>query len=213
MSTPKRRGAEPLPEARELAPLLREVAGLVLALEAHDPCLDDLVTALREAAKSLQDRVPVNLSPRVGAGATGDGRVYLDHSRDIGSYNPCFPEYEISVDEDKADGTVTFPLAFEGPPGMVHGGFLSLFADIVVQHHNCELGAAGKTTFVLTDFLRPAPLATPLTFTVTRTVSARRSSSDLVLSDPSGPLCSARVGAIVGDPSKLPPASARRDVS
>ena len=60
-------------------------------------------------------------------------RVYLDHSHDIGAYNPCFPDYEISVSGDHATGTVTFPLVFEGPPGLVHGGVLSLFFEAV--HH------------------------------------------------------------------------------
>jgi len=70
--------------------------------------------------------------------------VYLDHGRDIGSYNPCFPEYEIRVEGDKAWGTVSFPVAYEGPPGCVHGGFLAVFFDCVIQHHNCDYGVAGN---------------------------------------------------------------------
>ena len=69
-----------------------------------------------------------------------DGRVYIDHSRDIGEFNPCFPTYEIRVDGDRASGRSTFPLVYEGPPGIVHGGFLALFFDCVIQHHNCDLG-------------------------------------------------------------------------
>ena len=93
--------------------------------------------------------MPADPTPRVGDAASGDGRVYLDHAFDIGAYNPCVPEYTIEVEGDRAQGTVTFPIAYEGPPGLVHGGFLAVFFDCVVQHHNCELGLAGKTTSLL----------------------------------------------------------------
>ena len=34
------------------------------------------------------------------------------------------PSTRSTVDGDRATGTVTFPIAYEGPPGIVHGGFL-----------------------------------------------------------------------------------------
>jgi hypothetical protein len=40
-------GVEPLPQATAVAPLLRRVAGLVLALEQADPAVDRLVAARR----------------------------------------------------------------------------------------------------------------------------------------------------------------------
>src|SRR5512143_3864263 len=125
-------GVEPLPECLEFASLLRTVTGLVLSLEAPHPAVDRLIAALRSAEGELRLLVPGNPAPRVGANATADGRVYLDHSRDIGAYNPCFPAYAIRVDGDRASGAVTFPLAYEGPPGIVHGGFLAVFFDSVI---------------------------------------------------------------------------------
>ena len=86
--------------------------------------------------------------------------MYLDHGRDIGAYNPSFPEYDLTVDGPRATGTVTFPIAYEGPPGVVHGGFLALFADCIAQHHNCEVGVAGKTVSLAIRYRRPAPLLT-----------------------------------------------------
>jgi len=52
----------------------------------------------------------------------------------------------MTVDGDSARGSVELPIVFEGPPDIVHGGFLAVFFDCVIQHHNCELGVAGKTT-------------------------------------------------------------------
>ena len=80
---------------------------------------------------------------------------------DIGAYNPCFPEYRFDrLDADKATGRVNFPLAYEGPPGLVHGGFLGVFFDCVIQHHNCVTGLSGKTRSLVVTFRRPTPVLT-----------------------------------------------------
>jgi hypothetical protein len=111
---PVRRGAAPLPQALALAPLLRRVAGLALALEAADPAVEALIGHLTGAEAALHDLVPADIAPRMatgdGGGGRGEGggeaggRVYLDHSHDIGAFNPCFPEYEITVAGDHASG-------------------------------------------------------------------------------------------------------------
>lgn len=211
---PVRRGAAPLPQARALAPLLRRVAGLALALEAEDPALAELIEHLKAADQALSGLLPADLRPRMADGA-GD-RVYLDHSHDIGAYNPCFPEYEITVDGDRATGTVEFPLAFEGPPGLVHGGALSLFFDAVIQQHNCELGIAGKTVSLHVDYRRPTPLLRPLEFAVERAADGNRSTSTARLysgtKEASGTkeCCTATVVAVAADVSRLPGVAARR---
>src|SRR5207244_2947019 len=110
-----------LPQSLTIASLVRSVTGLVLSLEAPHAALERLAAALRSAEAELGRLVPGETVPRVGAHAASDGRVYLDHARDIGAFNPCFPAYEIRVDGDRATGTVTFPLAYEGPPGLVNG--------------------------------------------------------------------------------------------
>jgi hypothetical protein len=136
--------------------------------------------------------------------------VYLDHARDIGAFDPCFPEYEITVDGTRATGTVIFPVAYEGPPGIVHGGFLALFFDCVVQHHNCDVGVAGKTTGLSLRYRRPAPLLTTMTFTVERDAGEGRirSTGTLLLDD--RVVCEADVDAIAGDRAALPEVSPRR---
>jgi hypothetical protein len=205
-----RRGAAPLDQTLQLAPLLRRVAGLALALEREEPAVDELLEALRLAEKALTERAPRSLAPRMGDEPPPDGRVYLDHSRDIGAYNPCFPEYELRVDGDHAEGTVTFPVAFEGPPGLVHGGFLSLFFDAVVQHHSCETGAAGKTTFMMIEYLRPTPLFETLRIEIDRMSVGRRSTSEARLFSGADLLCTAKVGAVAGDRARLSKADPRR---
>jgi len=204
-------GVEPLPESLEFASLTRTVTGLVLSLEARHESLDRLVAALRSAEAELRRLVPANPAPRVGANATAaEGRVYVDHARDIGAFNPCFPLYEIRVDGDRASGTVAFPIAYEGPPGIVHGGFLAVFFDSVIQHHNCEVGMAGKTTALTVNYRRPTPLLTELQFEVERSVAERRITSTARLIAGGVVLCDAQMHAVAGNLAQLPPVSPRR---
>jgi hypothetical protein len=203
-------GEPALPQTEATAAAVRRVVGLLLALEHEEPAVDRLVAELARAADALEAHVPADSSPRVGAAVDRDGRVYLDHSRHIGAFNPCFPEYEIEVAGDHASGVVAFPLPYEGPPGVVHGGFLSLFFDCVVQHHNCDLGVAGKTTGLSVRFRRPTPVLVPLAFTIERTAADDRirSTGRLTLGDRL--LCEAEVEAIAGDRADLPAVSPRR---
>jgi hypothetical protein len=136
--------------------------------------------------------------------------VYLDHSRHIGGFNPCFPEYELRVDGDRAEGSVTFPIAYEGPPGLVHGGFVAVFLDSAVQHHNCDVGVAGKTAAMTVRYRRPTPLLTPLTFTIERLETDGRIRSTAQLRHDDRVLCEAEVDAVAGDPANLPEVSPRR---
>jgi acyl-coenzyme A thioesterase PaaI-like protein len=207
---PWRFGVAPLDQTRRLAPLLRAVAGLALSLEQADPAVDRLVDELTRAERSLGEVVPADPAPRVGPDPSGAGRVYIDHSEDIGSFNPFFPEYTIAVAGARATGSVSFPVAYEGPPGLVHGGFLAVFFDCVIQDHNCELGQAGKTTALHVDYLRPTPILTRLDFEVERSASGRRILSTSHISHEGVTLCRAAMEAATGDRSKLPAVSPRR---
>jgi hypothetical protein len=197
-------GLEPLAQATEVAQLMRRVTGLVLALDADDPAVAKLIDDLRDAERSLAKVAATDVAPRLGADAPATQRPYVDHSRDIGAYNAAFPEYDIEVDGARATGTVTFPVAFEGPPGIVHGGVLGTFFDCVVQHHNCDVGVAGKTTSMLVEFRRPTPLGVALSFEIDREADEHRITSTVRLVNGDDTLCTATIKAVAGDPSRLP---------
>jgi hypothetical protein len=203
-------GVEPLPESLDVAELMRTVAGLVLSLEAPHPAVERLAAALRDAEEELRAVAPADAAPRIGPDAPRDRRVYLDHSRDIGAFNPCFPTYRIHVDGDRASGTVSFPIVFEGPPGLVNGGFLAVFFDVVVQHHNCDVGVAGKTTSLAVRYRRPTPLLTELSFEVERSVADGRIISTARLLTDGAVLCEAEVRAVAGELAGLAEVSPRR---
>lgn len=203
-------GNAPLPEVADLATEVRGLLDAALALEVAPPELTDLTDRIRAARAALVARGPVDPAPRIGDGATDDMRVYVDHSRDVGAYHPAFPEYALTCADDRAEGEVTFPIVYEGPPGVVHGGFLALFFDCVLQQLNCDMGLAGKTTRLNLRYRRPTPLGRPLRVTAHRTVDGDRIHSEAELRDGDEVLCAAEMSAFAGNRANLPPVSPRR---
>jgi hypothetical protein len=203
-------GEPALNQTTRFASVARKIIGLTTALERESPELEWLIDSLEAAEVRLRGVAPVDLAPRVGPGTHSAGRVYLDHARDIGAFNPCFPIYEISVDGDAANGSVTFPVAYEGPPGLVHGGFIAVFFDCVIQHHNCNVGRAGKTTSLIVSYRRPTPLGTALHFAIRRREEGNRINSNASLMAEERVLCEAEMSAVASDRNNLPDVSPRR---
>jgi acyl-coenzyme A thioesterase PaaI-like protein len=205
-------GEPPLPTMVELAAALRDLTDTALSLEQTSPELDALVQTVRDAQRALAAQAPNDARPRVGDHADdADRRLYVDHGYDVGAYNPCVPRYTLELDDDeRASGTVEFPISYEGPPGIVHGGFLALFFDCVLQELNCALGLAGKTAELSIRYRRPTPLLTPLTYHAERVVDDRRITAHAELSLGDDLLCEAHLLAAKGEHAALPKVSARR---
>ena len=203
-------GVTPLPEVVDLAHELRELTNVVLALETAPDELRALTAHVRAARERLAHELPRDLSPRLGPDPDPGQRVYVDHSRDVGEFNPCFPLYSLTCADDRAEGEVEFPLCYEGPPGIVHGGFLAVFFDLVLQQLNCDLGVAGKTATIGMRYRRPAPLLRRLRVTAHRKIDGGRIHSEGELYDGDELLCTAEMSAVAGRVENLPAVSPRR---
>jgi hypothetical protein len=203
-------GEAPLDETRELAAALRDLMGTALALEHPSAELRELVGQLRAAQERLAALAARDLRPRVGDAPDPERRLYLDHSRDVGDYNACFPRYEMRAHDDRAEGRVTFPVVYEGPPGVVHGGFLAVFFDCALQQLNCDMGAAGKTRSLSVRYRRPVPILTELELTAERTVAEGSILSTAELRLDGTVMSSAEMNAVLGDRNALPGVSPRR---
>ena len=203
-------GEAPLAETVELAAVLRDLMDSALALEQPSDELRAAIAELVGAQRRLAALLPPDLAPRLGTDAPADRRVYLDHSRAVGDYNACFPTYELVAHDDRAEGRVEFPLVYEGPPGVVHGGFLAVFFDCVLQQLNCDMGQAGKTRSLTLRYRRPVPILTELEMVARRTIAdgAIQSSGELRLDGTV--MCEAEMSAVLGDRAALPVVSPRR---
>jgi hypothetical protein len=179
-------GEQPLAQTVAAAGALRRLAGQLLSLEHPHPVVDAVIDRIGEWESELAGAVAPDATPRIGEDGADSQRVYLAHAFDIGAFNPCFPEYEFDrIDAQTAAGRVTFPVVYEGPPGLVHGGFLAVFFDCVIQHQNCATELSGKTRSLNVKFRRPTPILTELVFDITRTQEDRgvTSTARLLLDD------------------------------
>jgi acyl-coenzyme A thioesterase PaaI-like protein len=203
-------GEAPLAETVALAATLRDLADCALALEHPAPELRDLIDEIAAVTRRLDALRPADPTPRIGAAPHADQRVYLDHSRDIGDYNPCFPRYQLSCADGRGEGEVEFPVLYEGPPGIVHGGFLALLFDCVLQQLNCDLGIAGKTMTLNVRYRRPTPLLTRLRIVASREVEDGRIKCEASLHRDDELLCLAEMTAVASSRDALPAVSPRR---
>ncbi len=197
-------GERPLPQTVAAAGAIRRLSGLLLSLEHHHPTVDAMLAQFAEWEKELGTAASPDPAPRIGADGDASMRVYLDHAFDVGEYNPCFPEYTFDhLDVETATGRVTFPVVFEGPPGLVNGGFLAVFFDCVTQHQSCAAKLTGKTRSLTVTFRRPTPILTELRFDVVRSETEGRvtSTARLLLDDEV--LCIGEFNTVASSPDKL----------
>jgi hypothetical protein len=198
-----RYGEQPLAQTVAAAGALRRLTGLLLSLEHEHPTVDAVLAQFADWERELAAAVLPDPTPRIGAGGE-EQRVYLDHAFDAGAYNPCFPEHTFEhLDDETASGRVTFPVVYEGPPGLVNGGFLAVFFDCITQHQSCAAGRAGKTRSLTVSFRRPTPLLTELRFDVARAAAEGTvtSTARLLLGDEV--LCIGEFKTVASSPDKL----------
>ena len=99
--------------------------------------------------------------------------------------SPVFPPLRFS---DGALGmAVTFGAAFEGPPGLVHGGFLAAAFDVHASAATFGVLPTAVTRRLAVRFYRPVPLDTELHFRAQlHQVDARRMAVRSDVRDPAG---------------------------
>lgn len=197
-------GEAPLAQTVAAAAALRRLSSLLVSLEHPHRVVDAMLEKLGEWESELAAAAPPDNAPRIGELPDDPRRVYLDHATDIFAYNPCFPEYRfLDLDAENATGRVNFPLVYEGPPGLVHGGFLGVFFDCVIQHHNCVTGLSGKTRSLAVTFRRPTPVLTELRFDIARSEGERGITSTARLLRDDEVLCTGEINTLASRPESL----------
>lgn len=79
-----------------------------------------------------------------------------------GSAHPFAPQLHTVASGDGVHGTVTLGPAFEGGPGLVHGGVLSLLFDHAMGQAIFHAGRAAMTVSLAIAYRAPTPLLAPL---------------------------------------------------
>lgn len=94
------------------------------------------------------------------------GEGVTRHDPITGPENAIAPPLSLEGREDGSiGGTVTLGLAYQGPPGHVHGGVSSMLLDHVLGVANAWAGDSGMTKVLTLTYHRPTPLFRELEIT------------------------------------------------
>jgi acyl-coenzyme A thioesterase PaaI-like protein len=160
-------GAEgPWAAKRELARTLRDLLARLPSSAVSDEELLELVPVLRAAAERVAaaGRAPASARP---ASLYAGMENFQDTGPIVGLSNPIAPPLEASVDAEAGvvRARARFSAAYEGAPGLLHGGFLAAAFDELLGLATVFSGGAGMTRDLSVRYLRPTPIGVELSFT------------------------------------------------
>jgi acyl-coenzyme A thioesterase PaaI-like protein len=132
---------------------------------APEADLEALLPVIRDAAHRFESagRAPATRAAFPYAGMED----FQDTGPIVGLSNPLAPPLEFSVDPvaEVARGRGRFGAAYEGAPGLLHGGILAAAFDELLGLATVFSGGAGMTRELTVRYLRPTPIGVELSFT------------------------------------------------
>jgi acyl-coenzyme A thioesterase PaaI-like protein len=151
--------AEPLAAATDLGTALREL--VEVSVTTTVPAAE--VRAAAELVRQVTERLavarrPVSQLPALDD-VTTNRRIY---SPVTGVGSALAPPVLIRKDGDGVVERATLGVAYEGPPGFVHGGMSSLLMDQMLGSAAADAGVWGMTAHLELDYRDPVPLETPI---------------------------------------------------
>lgn len=157
-------------EFRRIGFAVRRIIESVVTSKAPDEKLEEIADQIESLASTVEQfprgRIYEGFAEAANTGANGG---FLDFSPVSGGSNPIAPPVYLSVelDEDETQfvlGIATFGAAYEGPPGVVHGGYLAAAFDEVLGLAQSLGGSSGMTANLNINYKQPTPLGRPLRF-------------------------------------------------
>lgn len=162
-------GMPPLRETelrRRLAAALRRCSHLLLEREVSEDDLERAAVAAEAFAERLAASPPGHpLWGFAEASTSGNPRAMFESSPLSGQSNPVAPPLVLREAGTGGEATAVFGLAYEGPPGHVHGGFVAAAFDEVLGMVQSMTGSPGMTGTLTIRYRRPTPLHRQVRFT------------------------------------------------
>lgn len=152
----------------ELRTLVSRVHDLVDAV-ANTEVDSDTLAETAAVVEGLTDRL--NVARReIGTMVRrelGDGTTVIGTITNIveGETNPAAPRLFLDRTEEGLRAEVTLNTVYQGPPGLVHGGWIAAMLDQAVGSVSSVETSPGLTARLEIDYRRPTPLFTPLEIT------------------------------------------------
>lgn len=130
---------------------------------SFDTDLGPLTARLREVADQLET---ASATPERRQSITWSTWDFLTNCPVVGPSNVLAPPLGFELLED---GTLraeaTLGLEYQGPPGCVHGGVVSLLFDAMLGRANFHAGHTGMTVYLDVDYRSPTPIMEPIVIT------------------------------------------------
>ncbi len=151
--------------AEALADAVRELVTVAITALAPADALASATAAVRDAVATLRPHIPDGKPARYPAveSMTGPADV-MPFDPLMGHLNPVAPPLRFAIVDGRATATVRFGIAYEGPPGCVHGGVIAACFDQVLNVANLTVGVPGVTASLEIRYPRPTPLDTDVRF-------------------------------------------------
>lgn len=154
-------GCHPPNELFDLADAVRAVIDRMMVIEQPHAELaeaKELVDQLAERLRPLgrkgqQARMLATIEP-----GPDDMRPYYAGNARRWHYNPINPRMSLEFVDGSLRARVTLGLAYEGPPGCVHGGIVAMLLDQILGQSNFENGLPAMTGTLTVRYRKPTPL-------------------------------------------------------
>jgi len=181
----------------ELDELGRSAARLIeamLRIDVDSPGLRDALGQARAAVDAAARGIDTHACRQPGLRVHPEQRApgvrgYFVQSPMIGAHHPLQMPIEWSHADGLTRGRVRFSVAYEGPPGCVHGGFVAHFFDQILGQHNANVKVPAMTGTLTVRYRRPVPLERELEFEAqSEPLRGRTLRNQAVLHDADGPL-------------------------
>ncbi|MGY1641088.1 PaaI family thioesterase [Geodermatophilus sp. SYSU D00703] len=154
------------PYDADLMAAVSELGGALRELVDASVCTTVPVADLRAAAaeaRATAARLAVSRRPPTQLPALDDPLVFRRVYNPVSGVGSALaPPLTIRRTEDGVVAEATLGMAYEGPPGYVHGGMSSLLMDQLLGSAAIAAGLWGMTVRLEVDYRRPVPLSTPL---------------------------------------------------
>ena len=151
--------------ARAAGEAVRAVIDRLTATTAPPEVLAEATARLAEVEALLHPYESVReYQGSAEASGLAHDRAFFDWSPLLGLSNPLAPPLHVSVEEDTIVARACFGLAYEGPPGCVHGGYVAAAFDEVLGLTQSLSGRVGMTGTLTVRYRKPTPLHTDLRF-------------------------------------------------
>jgi len=159
--------SEPTAEAiakREVAAQLRALAHAIGSSGASASQMTEVAAQLRAQCAVLEAANAQTIAPGGATAAVAGMEDFRDRSPITGRANPLAPPVTLRVDLDQkiVTGEMTFGPAYEGAPGIVHGGFVAAVLDEALGLAGVFSGGPAMTAELTTRYRHHTPIATEL---------------------------------------------------